>query len=249
MLFIWSENHSHRFLPDLSYLLSPQVIHIFSFSTQAGGSLIHSSAEFNLHIVLRPPQQQRAASYIIRRRGALLLYSIYVFTWMSLVWFSSNTSWWYGAMATPLRLTDRKWLCIFSRSSNSTPVHSSSHAGVKNNHTSPPITHNMWTCVCRCVCVTYTHTLLPAGRASGHTGHMTDLGPRPCTHTVHSARHTAAAAIPTRCSCTVNTPLLAMTGYHSNQQNTCRMTADSQCDVTAAAVRLTPTRARVRVRS
>lgn len=95
-------------------------------------------------------------------------------------------------------------------------------------------THQFWQhatreCVCVCVCIitTHAHTLLPAGCVSRHTGHITDLWPRPCTHTVHSARHTAAAASPTHCSRTANTPRLATRGYHSNQQNTCRITGQS----------------------
>ena len=93
-------------------------------------------------------------------------------------------------------------------------------------------------CICVCVCViTHIHTLLPAGCVSRHTGHTIDLWPQDYTHTVLSVRRTMSGRSPTYCMCTVNTSLLVMRGYRSNQQNTCRMTAwchsvMSQRDVT-----------------
>lgn len=55
----------------------------------------------------------------------------WVCTCRSRVEFSSTTSWRYGAMAMPLMLMDRNWLCSMSRSSSRIPVHLSSHAAHK----------------------------------------------------------------------------------------------------------------------
>lgn len=128
----------------------------------------------------------------------VVMQHLLVFTWMSLVWFSSNTSWWYGAKATPLRLTDRKWLCIFSRSSNRTPVHSSSHAKSKTNtHITSDNMQQVNICVsmCVCVCRRYSHTHSPPCRMclSSHWSHDWPLIPALQSHCPLNVSHSGCS--------------------------------------------------------
>ena len=202
-----SENQSSHDVMTMKCLhtRTQEVRHLLQQSTEVRGQVVqfvlHSGQMRSNRVV---PWKQDLSKETARSHDRLTWIHLVsgelhaAFTFMFLVWLSSSTGCRYGAMATPLRLTDRKWLCMFSRSSSKTPVQSSSHTGQIHAHTHTDKHHRtghtcVRVCVYMCGCYLQTHSSPSRTCLSSHWSHVWPLTPGLQSHCPLSPSHSGCS--------------------------------------------------------